>query len=79
LECLSKQKFVRLMSTNGYDNDSFLDELSDSLALTRTILPDLLPLMNLEDYKTSIMNLLEQLVDSNLVKPKDYEQYFSKF
>jgi uncharacterized protein YbaP (TraB family) len=63
----------------SYDNGSFLDELFDSLQLTKTILPDLLPLLNLEDYKSSMMNLLGQMVDSNLVKPKDYDMYFSKF
>lgn len=63
----------------SYDNGNFLDELSDSLQLTRTILPDLLPLLNLEDYKSSMMRLLGQMVDSNLVKPKDYDMYFSKF
>ena len=63
----------------NYDNGNFLDELSDSLQLTKAILPDLLPLLNLEDYKSSIMKLLGQMVDSNLVKPKDYELYFSKF
>jgi|CXWL01.1.fsa_nt_gi uncharacterized protein YbaP (TraB family) len=63
----------------SYDNGKFLDELSDTLKLTRTILPDLLPLLNLEDYKSSIMKLLGEMVDSNLVKPKDYDMYFSKF
>jgi hypothetical protein len=63
----------------SYDNGNFLDELSDSLQLTRTILPDLLPLLNLEDYKSSIMGLLGEMIDSNLIKPKDYELYFSKF
>jgi hypothetical protein len=62
-----------------YANGMFLDDLSDSLKLTRTILPDLLPLLNLEDYKSSIMKLLGEMIDSNLVKPKDYEGYFSKF
>jgi hypothetical protein len=63
----------------SYDNGSFLDELLDSLQLTHTILPDLLPLLNLTDYKSSLMRLLGILVDSGLVKPKEYEQYFSKF
>jgi len=63
----------------GYDNGSFLDELFDSLKLTRTILPGLLPLINLTDYKSTMMNLLGQMVDSNLIKPKDYDVYFSKF
>ncbi len=68
-----------LPSVYSYDNGKFLDELSDTLKLTRTILPDLLPLLNLDDYKSTIMKLLGEMVDSNLVKPKDYEMYFSKF
>jgi uncharacterized protein YbaP (TraB family) len=68
-----------LPSVYTYDDGKFLDELSDTLKLTRTILSDLLPLLNLVDYKSTIMNLLGEMVDSNLVKPKDYEMYFSKF
>lgn len=63
----------------SYDNGSFMDELHDSLQLTRAILPDLLPLINLDDYKNSMMLLLAEMIDSNLVHPKDYEMYFSKF
>jgi hypothetical protein len=63
----------------SYNNGSFLDELYDSLALTKTILPDLLPLLNLDDYEQVMMRLLGQMVDSNLAKPKDYQLYFSKF
>lgn len=62
-----------------YDNGKFIDELSDTLQLTKTILPGLLPLLNLEEYKSSIMSLLGQMVDSSLVTTKDYEMYFSKF
>jgi uncharacterized protein YbaP (TraB family) len=75
----SLSRLVYSGKNRSYDNDNFLDELSDSLKLTRIILPDLLPLLNLEDYKSSMMRLLGQMVDSNLVKPKDYETYFSKF
>lgn len=63
----------------GIDNGNFLDELSDTLQLTKTILPDLLPLLNLEDYKSTMMKLLGRLVDSGLIKSKEYEFYFSKF
>ncbi len=63
----------------SYDNDSFMDKLYDSLALTKTILPDLLPLLNLDDYKSSLMQLLAVMVDSNLVDKKVYDIYFSKF
>jgi hypothetical protein len=57
----------------------FFKWLYDSLQLTRTILPDLLPLMTLDDYKKPIMHLLKRMIDSNLVKAKDYEIYYSKF
>ena len=63
----------------SYDNGSFLDELSDSLALTRAILPDLLPLLNLDDYEPAMMQLLATMIDSSLLTPKDYESWFSKF
>ena len=45
------------------DNNSFLDELYDSLKLTRTIFPDLLPLVNLDDYKYTIMQLTAKLAE----------------
>lgn len=61
------------------DDGKFLDELSDSLKLTKTILPDILPLLNLGDYKSTIMSLLREMVDSNLLSPGDYQQYQSKF
>lgn len=63
----------------SYDNGDFMDELSDSLQLTKTILPDLLPLLNLDDYKDDIMKLLGEMVDSSVLKPADYEMYYSKF
>jgi len=69
----------RYMADNSYDNGDFWDELYDSVQLTRTILPDILPLLNLDDYKWKTMRLLARMVDSNLVKPQDYEIYFSKF
>lgn len=65
--------------SNSFSNNSFLDELYDSLKLTRTIFIDILPLMNLDDYEKPIMRLLETMIDSGLVKPKDYETYYSKF
>ena len=53
--------------------------MSDSLELTKTILPDLLPLLNLEDYKSPIMDLLGEMADSNLLRPSDYVMYYNKF
>ncbi|MGC4039194.1 MAG: TraB/GumN family protein [Chitinophagaceae bacterium] len=57
----------------------FMDELYDSLKLTRTILPNLLPLLNLDDYKWPMMRLLAKMSDSNLVTYKDYKSWFNKF
>jgi uncharacterized protein YbaP (TraB family) len=68
-----------LGNTTNYDNGDFWDELYDSVQLTRTILPDILPLLNLDDYKWKTMRLLARMIDSNLVKSQDYEIYFSKF
>lgn len=63
----------------SYSDGNFMDELKDTLALTKTILPGLLPLLNLDDYKWPLMNLLGDMVDSSLVTTGDYEMYFSKF
>ncbi len=62
-----------------YDNDGFMDDLYDSLKLTKIILPDILPLINIDDYRNSVMQLLAMMVDSNLVDKKTYEIYLSKF
>jgi hypothetical protein len=66
-------------SSSSFRNGNFLDGLYDSLKLTKTILPDLLPLLNLDDYERPLMRLLGQLVDSNLAAPADYQVYYNKF
>ena len=71
--------YRRTLTASRLSNGGFIDELYDSLQLTRTILTGLLPLMTLDDYKKPIMRLLRRMVDSNLIKGKDYDIYFSKF
>lgn len=63
----------------GGSNGVFTDELFDSLELTRTILPGILPLINLDDYEFQLTSLLAIMVDSNLVKPAEYQPYLNKF
>jgi hypothetical protein len=75
----SEFSYRRITTASRFSNGGFIDELYDSLQLTRTILPGLLPLMTLDDYKKPVMRLLRRMVDSNLVKAKDYDIYFSKF
>jgi uncharacterized protein YbaP (TraB family) len=65
------------MRTMG-DNGGFFDELDDSLNLTRAIIGDLLPLINLQDYERNMMRLLSRLVDSGYISAVDYESYFGK-
>lgn len=67
------------MTGSYYGNGNFINRLSDSLLLTKTILPDILPLLNLEDYKSPVMDLLGEMADSNLLKPSDYVMYYNKF
>lgn len=66
-------------SSSSFSNGGFMDELDDTLLLTKNILQSLLPLMTLDDYKRPLMHLLRTMVDSNLVSAKDYEIYMSKF
>jgi len=54
-------------------------ELYDTLSITKTLFPDLLQLINIDDYKKDITNLLTVLVDSGYLKASDYETQFSKF
>ena len=62
-----------------YFGGNFMGNLYDSLQLTKTVLTDLLPLINLGDYKDVLMMLMAEMVDSNQLKPADYESYYSKF
>ncbi|MCR6719842.1 MAG: TraB/GumN family protein [Chitinophagaceae bacterium] len=60
-------------------NGNFFDELTDSLELTKEIIPDLLPLLNLHEYKEPLMQLLSVMGDSGYLKTADYEAYYGKF
>lgn len=53
--------------------------LYDTLQLTAKIMPDLLDLMTLDDYKDDVRQLLTYVVDSGYVKSDTYKQYFNKF
>jgi uncharacterized protein YbaP (TraB family) len=62
-----------------YDDETFLEGLYDSLQLTASIAKDILPLINIDDYKDPMLRLLSRLVDSNLLNYKEYELYSAKF
>jgi hypothetical protein len=52
--------------------------LWDTLSLTKVVFPDILQLMNIDDYRNDIMNLLVTMVDSGYLKAADYETSFPK-
>ncbi|RXK87142.1 TraB/GumN family protein [Filimonas effusa] len=63
---------------NDYDNSGIFSLLEDSLALSKDLFPEVLQLASLEDYKEPVIELLRTMVDSGFVKPKEYDEYFSK-
>jgi hypothetical protein len=52
--------------------------LFDTLPLTKIVFPDILQLMNIDDYRNDVMNLLVTMVDSGYLKAADYETSFPK-
>lgn len=63
---------------SNYDYSGFFRDMEDSLKLTRTLYPEIMELSGIDDYKQSINSMLLQLIDSGLIKGKDYEAYFNK-
>lgn len=63
---------------NSYEYSGLFTSLNDSLQLTRELFPELLQLLAVDDYKENILSLLVTMVDSNIIKAEDYENYFSK-
>ena len=64
---------------DDYRDGGFMAALTDSVQLTARIYKQLLPLINLDDYEQSIMELTATLLDSNVIKAQDYETYLPKF
>lgn len=64
--------------SDNYEYSNMFKSLGDSLLLARTLFPELLQLSTLSDYKDNVLSLLVTLVDSNLIKGADYENYFTK-
>ncbi|HMK04596.1 MAG TPA: TraB/GumN family protein, partial [Ferruginibacter sp.] len=63
---------------DNYEYTGLFSSLQDSLILARELFPELLQLSSLSDYKDAVLSLLVTLVDSNIIKAKEYENYFSK-
>ena len=61
-----------------YGYSEIFNLIQDSLALAKTMFPEVLQLTTLDDYKQPVNNLLRILVDSGYLKSTDYETHFSK-
>lgn len=63
---------------NATDVSYLFASLSDSLQLTRNILPQILNLANLDDYKQRVYNLLTIMLDSSIISTKEYKSLYNK-
>ena len=78
----STLKNILLQDPPVFDNEgdysSLLKPLEDTLALAKSVFPDLLQLASLNDYKEPVNSLLGTLVDSGYLAASDYAQYYSR-
>jgi uncharacterized protein YbaP (TraB family) len=63
---------------SNQDLNALFGLMDDSVKTTKTLFPEILNLVSLDDYKEHINSMLELLVDSNLLKAEDYEPYLAK-
>ncbi len=63
---------------NANEYSDLFEDIRDSLLLAKKMFPEILQLLTIEDYKDNVTSLLADLVDSNLVAAKDYEDFFTK-
>lgn len=63
---------------DDYGYSALFNTFKDSLALTRSLLPDVLQLSTLEDYRLPVVRLLSRMADSGYLHEKDYESYYNK-
>lgn len=68
----------RTIDYNAFSNDTW-HQLHDTLSLASKIIPAMLDLVTLDDYKDDIISLLSEAVDSGYIKAPDYKNYFNKF
>ena len=68
----------KLPGSNHFYKNNLFDYLYDSAQLTKTLFPEFLALLTLDDYKPKMMDLLSNLVDSGYIKAADYQDYYNK-
>ncbi len=74
---------VSYSSSNSYDNNDYESRfnfynISDSLALAKTLFPEILQLTSINEYESKVLDLLQTLIDSSKITAKEYENYIAK-
>ncbi len=60
------------ISDNTYDMENLLYSFSDTLKLTKTLLPELIELTTLQEYRSSAYAIISQMKDSGIITVADY-------
>ncbi len=63
---------------DAYGYSSLFSAFKDSLPLTRVLLPEILQLSTLEDYRLPVTRMLSTMADSGYLSEKDYDSYYNK-
>ena len=62
---------------SSYEYNNLFWDMNDSLELARQLYPDILHLLTIEDYKSSLLETLATLMDSSLITANQYEDYYT--
>ncbi len=60
------------ISDNSYDMENLLYSFSDTLKLTKNLLPELIELTTIQEYKNSAYSIISQMKDSSIITIADY-------
>jgi uncharacterized protein YbaP (TraB family) len=66
------------ISDNSYEMSEMLEAFGDSLKLTKLILPELIELTNLTEYRDVAYSLISRMKDSGIINENDYASIHNK-
>lgn len=75
------QKVLKLLesdiplTSNSYDVSRLINNLGDSLELSKKLFPDLLTYASIDEYKKPIYKLLSDVLEKELIRSEDYAQF----
>lgn len=66
------------ISNNAYSMTNMLEQFDDSLELTKIILPELIALTSIPEYRQTAYDLISRMKDSGIINEKDYKSIHDK-